>query len=337
MVKTLRGVQLLLIAAVVMLAVPGCGAQAAPQALPTTVAYITATPPPIPTAIPSDTPTPTDTPLPTETFTPSPTATDVPTSTPLPTNTPLPTSTPQPTSTPLPTWTPAPQSAAPTSTPGQSSQPTSTPVPTDARSRKDGSLNTLNKIANPNFTTGKRTVLLPDGTSVNNVPTDWLPWVDRSYGVVPKYEEENHDAYHFPDDWVSWRLVADYSQFRAGLYQKFFDLQPGAVYRANCWMFAVAGQGVFGLPSDGYLNLRMGIDPRAGNSPDSGSVMWGMSNAAMIGNVANVIADKFTAYDLFQPYTVMFTAISSAATIWIEGKTTFAYPVNAYWIELCAR
>ena len=42
-----------------------------------------------------------------------------------------------------------------------------------------------------------------------------------------------HPPHHFPEDWAAWRVFVLWDVFRGGLYQKFFDLQPGAVYRAR--------------------------------------------------------------------------------------------------------
>jgi hypothetical protein len=194
----------------------------------------------------------------------------------------------------------------------------------------------LNKIANPNFTTGQYNYTAPDGTVVTGVPAEWLPWADLSVGGWPHYEEEQHPAHHFVEsDWASWRFYTEYSNFRGGLMQHFFDLQPGAVYRANCWMFAHAGAPGVGLPSEGYINLRMGIDPLNGNSPDASSIVWGITHANMIGSVANVPGDVYNAHDLFDPYTVMFIAPSSSATLWVEARTTYPFQRNEVWIDSC--
>jgi hypothetical protein len=230
---------------------------------------------------------------------------------------------------PTPTFTPA----VPTPSPAMMSAPV---VSTQAPSGQRPALNTLNKIANPNFTTGQYNYTAPDGTVITGVPAEWLPWADLSVGGWPHYEEEQHPAHHFVEsDWASWRFYTEYSNFRGGLMQHFFDLQPGAVYRANCWMFAHAGEPGVGLPSEGYINLRMGIDPLNGNSPDAPSIVWGITHANMIGSVANVQGDVYTAHDLFDPYTVIFIAPSPSATLWVEARTTYPFHRNEVWIDSC--
>ncbi len=309
--------------------VQACRGAARPAPIPTPLLAPTPTAPPIPTRIPSPTPlpsaTPTITPSRTPTVTPSATATTTPTSTftPPPTYTPVPTATRPPTLSPTPTSTLLPGQLTLTPSGGRSPKP------------QPGELNKLNKVANPNFTTGKYTFTAPDGRSIPNVPSEWLAWADTTYGPWPNYDEELDPKHHFPADWVSWHIWSIGANFRAGLYQKFTDLQPGAVYRANCWMFAYAGEDIKRIPATGFIKLRLGIDPLAGDSPNAPSIIWGIENANMIGSEANVLEDIYGPWDLFAPYTVIFTAPSARATLWIEGKTDFAYPMNSFWVDSC--
>lgn len=225
-------------------------------------------------------------------------------------------------------------------------EPTPTPDPdvilTPTPIVEPGGIITDNKIANPNFTGGatasdQYVYTAPDGTEVPGVPAEWFAWADTSAGIWPEFGPEQHPAHHFPDDWQSWKIHATYSTFRGGLWQQFTDLQPGFVYSAWCWMFAYAGDlGGQGYPSTGWVNMRLGIDPFGGTDPDAASVLWSVENANMIRNVANVIDDEYDAYDLFDPYQVMFTADSATATLWIEASIDFAYPSSTAWVDSCA-
>jgi len=192
-------------------------------------------------------------------------------------------------------------------------------------------LNTLNKVANPNFTTGKYNFAASDGTTVIDVPVDWKPWTK---GVWPQYYQEGNPQHIF-DDFAAWSFTTAYEKMQGGLYQVFFDLQPGAVYRANCWMFAYAGPGTAGTPSEGYVRMKLGIDPKAGTNVDSSSVLWGIEHANMLGTVANVFADDYTSRDVYAPYTVMFTAISPAATIWVWAEGDYAYNRSVVTVDSC--
>lgn len=117
-------------------AVP-CDTTATPAPLPSAMPYDPSTPtpthapPPTPTPTPSPSPTPTPVPTPT----PKPTATPKPTPTPSPTPTPTPTPAPTPTPKPTPTPTPPPPTPTPPPpTPKPSPTPTPTPKPTPSAS-----------------------------------------------------------------------------------------------------------------------------------------------------------------------------------------------------------
>jgi len=209
--------------------------------------------------------------------------------------------------------------------------PTATPVLTED-DFGSGELNTLNKIANPNFTEGEDRFVAPDGRVVTTAPHDWGVWAD---GAMPEYYQEGNPQ-HILDDFAAWSWTLAGEVMNAGLYQQFNDLQPGGFYRATCWMFAYAGDGVPGTPSTGSIRLQIGIDPLNGEDPNAPSVIWGFEYANMLGNITNLFQDAYVAEDVYAPYTISFTAVDARATIFLRARGNDAYPRSSATVDTCS-
>jgi len=209
--------------------------------------------------------------------------------------------------------------------------PTATPVLTEDDFGPD-ELNTLNKIANPNFTEGEDRFVAPDGRVVTAAPHDWGVWAE---GALPEYYQEGNPQ-HILDDFAAWSWTLANEPMNAGLYQQFHDLMPGGFYRATCWMFAYAGDGVPGTPSTGTIRLQIGIDPLGGEDPDAPSVIWGFEYANMLGNITNLFQDAYVAEDVYAPYTISFTAVDARATIFLRARGNDAYPRSSVTVDSCS-
>lgn len=159
------------------------------------------------------------------------------------------------------------------------------------------------------------------GTPPLQVAEGWLPWF---VGTQPEFyaASDTTNGIGLPralegdaQQWFTW-----YATHVAGVYQTVSGLTAGETYtfsaNAYVWSSNASDRDISAEP--GGVIVQVGIDPEAGTSSESPSIVW---------------SAPIERYDAFNLYAISATASGDTATVWVRSTVTTAVQFNVVYVD----
>ncbi len=169
-----------------------------------------------------------------------------------------------------------------------------------------------NLLRNPDFEGG---FYAWNGDNARQVPNEWAAWWNTAL-AGPRYNPSDAGSRVQSGARAAsyWEQYRDYD---AGLYQLVPNVTSGTIYRFSIYGHAWSTTDITKKTSDTDVQMQIGIDPKGGDNPNAGSIVW---------------SGAVSARDTYQLFTVEAAAQGTQISVWVRGKTI--YPVTQtdfYW------